>query len=78
MKVPEDLRRLARVKLEPEVEFSHYGAFFRIVSCGHISDTYQDIFIKFGGYVANAVPQRAELSKASFRHPKRRAAVILD
>jgi len=64
----EGLRRLARVKLEPEVKFSHYGAFFRISSCGCISDTNENIFTKFGGYVANGVPQRAELSKwASFK-----------
>jgi len=61
-------RRLAGAKLEPEVEFSRYGAFYRISSYGHIFDIDPDIFTKFGGYAADMVPQRAELSKyASFR-----------
>jgi len=36
---------------------------FRISFLGHISATDQDIFMKFGGYVGNALPQGVECSK---------------
>jgi len=54
--------------LKLDVEFSHKGHFFEfhLVPCGDISDTSQDTFKKFGGYVANAVLQHAELIHVCF------------
>jgi len=45
----------------------------------HIAATDQDIFTKFGDYVANWVLQRVELSKyGAFKNPKWWAVAILD
>jgi len=56
-KVPAGLRAS---KLEPEVEFRRQGAFFRIPFWGYIFSADQAIFTKFGMYVDNGSPQRAE------------------
>jgi len=52
-----------RSKLEPEVEFRHQGAFFRIPFWRHVSADDQDIVMKFGVCVDNGVSQRVKWSK---------------